>query len=193
MIEKTYLVGIIGGIGSGKSEVTRILRELGATVLVADEINAELLAGCDYINILSRHFPDAIDCGAINKSKLTEIIYNNEEKRQLLMSLSHPLIIKIMKSRTNGALCFYEIPLFNQIDIEFDSLWYVYASHEKRILRVMKRNKLSEESVKKIMISQGELDLSNKNVTIIDNDGEKSDLKNRVEDLYCQLQQKLPL
>lgn len=182
-----FKVGIIGGIGSGKSAVTGFLRALGANVLVADELNAELLTNPNYIAELRTVFPQAVSGNAVDKSMLASIIFNDELSRQKLMALSHPRILAIMNERAKSGLNFFEIPLFNETDIKFDRLWYIYAENERRIARVTERSGISRETAERIIVSQGEINETANNLTIIDNNEGLSRLKIKVEELYCAL------
>lgn len=193
MSNKHYIIGIIGGIGSGKSAVTEILRSLGATVIVADEINSELLNDSAYISEIAEVFPAAVKGGTVDRRTLSNIVFNDEQKRQKLIKLSHPKILSTMRERTPVGLCFYEIPLINEIDINFDGLWYIYAEKEQRIKRIIKRSGLSRVTVEKIMATQGEINKNAEMLTTIDNNGTLSQLKTKVGELYCALLQELRL
>ncbi len=191
MSSRPFTVGIIGGIGSGKSAVTSILRGLGAYVIVADEINAELLCDADYIAKINALFPEAVQDGAVNTALLSAVIYNDETKRRQLMGLSHPIIINTMRERTVAPLTFYEIPLYNGNDIKLDLLWYVLADAAIRIERVNRRSGMAKETVRRIIELQGNINTDGQRTVTIDNNGDYSALKAKVEELYCELLQEL--
>ena len=63
-------VAVIGGIGTGKSEVLRVAREMGLACLSADEINADLLRNPEHIARIAARFPDCVVCGVVDKPRL---------------------------------------------------------------------------------------------------------------------------
>ncbi|NCA67774.1 MAG: dephospho-CoA kinase [Clostridia bacterium] len=193
MIEQTFRIGIIGGIGSGKTAVTAILRANGANVLVADEINNELLYDKVYISRLKDIIPEAIIDGVVDRQALASIIFDDESKRQQLMRLAHPLIVELMEERSRGKLVFFEIPLINEVNMSFDRLWYIAADKDIRIERVLKRSGLTQGKVNRIIELQGEINIDLPNIVIIDNNGEYASLKRVVEELYCALLEELAL
>lgn len=180
---------ISGGIGSGKSAVTSILREMGAKVVLADEINAALLTEPSYIKEISNRFPTAVHNNVINKKELAEIIYRNEGKRKELMSLSHPIIFERMFSLyPEEKVVFYEVPLLSESDISFDRIWYVDASLENRVRRIVGRDGVSEAYAERIISLQKmeELFLEKADV-VIRNDGDMEDLRGQVKTQYCYI------
>ena len=115
-----FRVAICGGIGSGKSAVTSILRDLGADVVVADEVNAELMTDPLYVEKINHIFPSVVHNHCINKKELASIVYRDEKKRRALMDLAHPLIYERMFAKyKESKLVFYEIPLFSESAFTF--------------------------------------------------------------------------
>lgn len=105
-------IAIIGGIGSGKSEVLKIAREMGLNCFSADEVNEELLHDAAYINKIKEAFPTAVKSGAVDKTVLAAEIYSNPEKRKKLNSIAHPEIMKRLLSKSEGLEnCVIELPL----------------------------------------------------------------------------------
>lgn len=93
-------VAVTGGIGAGKSEFMRAVKELGIRTYSADEINAELLRDKRYLEKLSAAFPLAVKDGKVDKAALREEVFSDEKKRKTLNALAHPEIRrKIEKSR----------------------------------------------------------------------------------------------
>ena len=87
-------IAVVGGIGSGKSEVMKKVASMGAATLSADEINASLLTSPDYIASLQSLFPTAVKDGVVDKHALAEIVFADETSRKALNALAHPLILK---------------------------------------------------------------------------------------------------
>ncbi len=188
-----YRVVIAGGIGSGKSKVTEFLRQSGAKVLVADELNAELLKSPDYISQVAAYFPEAVNEYGIDKDILGRIIYGDENKRQMLMSLAHPLIYRELAFRAQGKpLVFFEIPIYPISGLVYNEMWLVKANAEDRVQRVIARSGYTESRVRKIIALQGDIP-ENGSITIIDNYGSLEDLRQKTLEKYSILKRKLGL
>ena len=183
-------VVIAGGIGSGKSVVTEILRSLGAKVVVADEINRELLNDSDYVSQIENIFPSVVYNNVIDKKKLSELVYHDEGKRRMLMDIAHPLILKRMFAvYPKEALVFYEIPLLSELRRDlFDRVWYVSADREVRVSRITMRDNVSIEYANHLIDLQGAEDkLAAIADVVIDNSGERTLLCGKVKALYCSI------
>ena len=179
-------IAICGGIGSGKSAVTAVLRELGAKVVVADEVNAALLTEPSYVASVGNIFPTVVHNNVINKKELARIIYQDEGKRQALMDLAHPLIFERMFFLyPEEAIVFYEIPLFSKCSVKFDATIYLDADEEVRIGRIVARDGIDREQVKRILtLQKSELDCMAGASFVLCNNGELEDLGRSVKDLY---------
>lgn len=121
---------ITGAIGSGKSSVIEILKKLSYKCVSSDEINNDMLKDPSYIEILIDSFgKDIIYDGNLDKNKLAQIIFNDDEKRKLLNSISHPLITKRILEiiKKNKDIIFVEIPLLIESGMAtiFDKIWLV--------------------------------------------------------------------
>ena len=186
-------IAIAGGIGSGKSAVTRILRGLGAKVVVADEVNAELMQDPQYVALIANSFPTVVNNNSINKKELAQIVYHDETKRKELMALSHPKIFDRMFSMYKGSdVVFYEIPLLTKTDVAFDAIWYVDAKHETRVSRIVLRDGVSEGYAKNVISLQREEESVKSIATeIISNDGDESILEGQVKALYCSILERI--
>ncbi|MBQ7712283.1 MAG: dephospho-CoA kinase [Clostridia bacterium] len=179
-------VALSGGIGSGKSVVTSILRALGAKVVVADEVNAALLADPKYIDRIADIFPSVVHNHSIDKKELASLVYADEGKRRLLMSVAHPLIFERMFSLYAGEqVVFYEVPLLSEYRELFDLIWFVDASEEDRIRRVMARDGVTEARAKRILSLQSAEDkLRDTADFVILNHGGLDELRESVERQY---------
>lgn len=182
-------IAIAGGIGSGKSAVTAILRELGAKVVVADEVNAELLTDPSYISLLANRFPDCVHNNLINKKELAACVYRDEGKRRELMALSHPLILERMFSRYPDAdLVFYEIPLLSEVDYPFDSIWYLDCDQETRVERIVKRDSVDPSYARHVIsLQKREDDFREKADLVISNRGDQDALRTLVKREYYSI------
>ena len=186
-------VAITGGIGSGKSAVTAILRSLGAKVIVADEINARLLNDPEYIEHIRNRFPCAVHNNVINRKELADIVYHDEAKREELMSLAHPRIFKRMfEEGVCSELSFYEIPLFTKTPFSFDEIWFVNAPMPLRVERIVHRDKVTEDLAKRVIdLQEGESVLLEKADFVIENVGNLDALRESVKGRYYSILKQL--
>lgn len=147
-------VAITGGIGVGKSEVMRIINNLGYKTVSADEINARLILCPDYIAKIQIAFPTAIVDGKINKNILRKIIFNDYDKRMLLNSIAHPIInAEILNAGDN---VFVEVPLLFETGMQnlFDKIIVITAPYDMRISRLFDRSGIDKQLADKMIASQ---------------------------------------
>ncbi len=152
------VIGITGGIGSGKSTVSRILSEkLNAPILDADKIAKEAVNSPEIILKIKKFFGESIfdNPQIINREKLSDIVFSNENKLLELNKIIHPYVIEEIEKKVNelkqdNEYIILDVPLPNESFINLsDKIIVVVANEETRIKRVMTRSNLSEESVKK--------------------------------------------
>lgn len=171
------VIGIIGGVGSGKSTVLDYLaNNYNAHIIQADIVAKEIMEpGYSAYNEICDAFPDAIDNSGINKEKLANIVFNNKEKLILLNSITHPATIEEIISRITKSTSqdsdkkndgFKSTDYSNIIVVESailpgtgiedycDELWYVYCEKEKRITRLMNNRGYSREKAESIIANQ---------------------------------------
>ncbi|HQA07833.1 MAG TPA: dephospho-CoA kinase [Syntrophomonadaceae bacterium] len=157
------IIGLTGGIASGKSTVARTLRELGATVIDADEIAHSVIepgkpAWEDIVKKFGSHIlkPDQ----TIDREKLGAIVFNDPELLQELNQITHPRIaeqfkhmIRTLRNQQSDTILFMEVPLLYETHLEriCDEVWVVWVDEETQIQRLMKRdNLLREDAIKRI-------------------------------------------
>lgn len=119
-------IAITGTIGSGKSEVSKYLNNLGYDVFDCDKQNKDILDKYGY-NLLSYHFPDCFDNKMLNKKKLADTVFNNKENKTILEAIMHPLILGRLIGR-NDELLFAEVPLL------FEANWQDYFDESLLII-----------------------------------------------------------
>lgn len=190
--------GLTGGIASGKSSVARVLRDLGATVVDADELAREIVqpGRPAYTEIRSR-WPQVIrPDGALDRAKLGEIVFSDPAARAELNAMTHPRIAEASAERIQQAaergepIAFYEAALLveNKVDDALDGLVVVALPEAVQIQRVRARDGLSEAAARARIGAQ--LPLSAKIAKadhVIDNSGTAEQTKAAVEQLYRQL------
>ncbi|RDU61876.1 dephospho-CoA kinase [Helicobacter didelphidarum] len=151
---------ITGGIGCGKSTFSNLLILEGFSVIDADKIGHDMLS--EHKDIIVQHFgKEIIENGTINRVALGAIIFSNQEKKELLESLLHPLIYneisrqcKVLEHKKNPY--FVEIPLYFESKSLYNanSVICVYAPKNLQIERIMQRNGLSQEEAMRRVESQ---------------------------------------
>ena len=158
-----HLIAITGGIGSGKSVVSSILRVCGYKVYDCD-LNAKLLM--DNSNEIKRVISKRIDSsvitpqGDINRTLLSSIVFGEQSKLQILNKIVHGAvradIIKWRDANEGYPYLFVETAILYQsgLDAIVDEVWDVTAPQEVRIERVMRRNNFSREQVEARINSQ---------------------------------------
>ena len=194
------VIGLTGGIGTGKSAVLQILREMGVKTLSADDIAKEILQpGNDAYNDVLAEFGEEIlmSDGSVNKSALAEVIFNDENARNCLNKIMHPKIIKIMeeqvkefKNNVSRGTFVLEIPLLFECGLEksVDNIWVVSAEPETQIRRLITRCSIDEGEARKRILAQFPLDYKKSRADIIiNNDGSLKELKNSISKICSKL------
>lgn len=147
------IVGITGGIGSGKSTICRVLNKMGYPVFYSDQIGRELLKENDVLKSEIREFfgEDIFEGGEIVRARLGAIVFKDKEKLNHLNSLVHPRIREAFYTWVNNQkskIVFKESAiLFESKDTTCDVVCSVVTHIEERIERVMKRDSVSREDV----------------------------------------------
>ncbi len=189
-LEKIQILGLTGGIASGKSTVARIFLEQGIPVIDADQISRELSSekGLAYPTIIEQ-------LGTGNRKKLRELIFFNEEAKQKLEAILHPLIYleslkKIQQFSKTQSLIVYEASLIVETGRyrDFNQLILVETTKENQIQRLISRDQIDPELAEKMINSQASLLEKRKYATwILDNSDSIDHLKARVFDFIRKI------
>ena len=190
------IIGLTGGIGSGKTAVSETFEKLGITVVDADLASRVVVEkGKPCLEEIVKHFGDDIlnENDELNRAKLREIIFNSDSEKLWLESLLHPAIAEQIKDELNASKSPYTIlvsPLLletNQRDV-CDKVLVVDVPIELQMERTTKRDGVSEDQVKSIIKSQinrdERLQLADE---IILNEGSIEDLEMIVRELHEKL------
>ncbi|MBM4158456.1 MAG: dephospho-CoA kinase [Ignavibacteria bacterium] len=161
-MKKKILIGITGGIGSGKSIVGKKLVQMGFKVLNADLIAKELYkTDKNLARAIVREFGEDILTykNRINLSKLKDIIFTSRRNYLKINSIVHPVVISNLLSRfkrIKSSIIFIEAALIFEsgFDKLLDYVLMVYSDKENRIKRIMERNGVKREEVEKIIKMQ---------------------------------------
>ena len=148
-----YLIGITGSIGSGKTTLANITRELGYVVYDVDEWVRFIYKDGDFLELLEKNFAGSVKNGVADKRYLREIVFNDKKKLAKLEGLIYPILnAKIRKLITKGAKNNFIV--FLDIALLFEKKWDKYcdfiiladADYELRKKRVMLRDKVSAQN-----------------------------------------------
>ncbi|MGB6127329.1 MAG: dephospho-CoA kinase [Psychrilyobacter sp.] len=189
------ILGLTGGIASGKSTVSKKLKELGSYIIDADKISREVSNSIRVLKELEENFgSEIIDHGHLDRQKLRKTIFEDEEKRELLNSIMHPIIVgKIIEKIENNVeekLIVLDIPLLYETGLEYlcDKILIVCTDENIQVERVKQRDGIEVEMAKKIIGSQMSLSEKQKKSAIhIENNGGLEELLKKVELIYSEI------
>ena len=185
------IIGITGGIASGKSTVTNFLRQKGFEVVDADALVHQLQKpGGRLYQILVEYFGEKIllENGELNRPLLASLIFSNPEEQRWSKETQGQIIREELgslrdKFSETEELFFMDIPLLFEQDYAswFDETWLVYVSRDTQLDRLMNRDQLSKESAETRLASQWPLEEKKKFATyILDNNGSREQLLSQV-------------
>ncbi|WP_455888631.1 dephospho-CoA kinase [Staphylococcus aureus] len=188
------IIGLTGGIASGKSTVSELLSVFGFKVVDADKAAREAVKkGSKGLAQVREVFGDeAIDeNGEMNRRYMGDLVFNHPEKRLELNAIIHPIVRDIMEEEKQeylkqGYNVIMDIPLLfeNELENTVDEVWVVYTSESIQMDRLMQRNNLSLEDAKARVYSQISIDKKSRMADhVIDNLGDKLELKQNLERL----------
>ncbi len=187
------IVGLTGGIGSGKTAVSDLFQDLGITIVDADLASRVVVEkGREELNKIAEHFGEDIltSDGELDRAKLREVIFNSEEEKLWLESLLHPAIASQIQKELDSSSSPYAI-LVSPLLLETNQKNYcstvlvVDVPVETQIERTSKRDNVSEEQIKSIIASQIDRDSRLEQADeVILNDGSIESLESKVQELH---------
>lgn len=188
------IIGITGGIASGKSTVTNFLRQKGFEVVDADAVVHQLQKpGGRLYRILVDHFGVEVllDNGVLNRPLLASLIFSNPEEQEWSKEIQGQIIREELgfvrdKLAQTEDLFFMDIPLLFEQEYTswFDETWLVYVSRDTQLDRLMKRDYLTIEAVQSRLASQWPLEEKKRLAShILDNNGSREQLLSQVVSL----------
>ena len=192
------IIGITGGIASGKSTVTEFLRQKGFQVVDADAVVHQLQKpGGRLYQVLVEHFGEKIllENGELNRLLLASLIFSNPEEQEWSKRTQGEIIREELAALRNQfarteALFFMDIPLLFEQNYAswFDETWLVYVNRDVQLERLMKRDQISKEAAESRLNSQWPLErkISLASHTI-DNNGNQEQLIDQVVQLLDKM------
>lgn len=192
------ILGLTGGIASGKSTVSKILRKMGAEVVDADRVAKEVSGRRDIIEKLVEVFGgEILQSGkgtgekVINRDKLREVVFKEKENVKKINNIIHPQVIEVFEERRKASLpdeiIIFDIPLLFEAGLEYlcDKVLVVSVSKKTQIKRVMARDRGSVETAENIIKNQMSCEEKEERADyIIRNDRGIRELKEEVARVY---------
>lgn len=190
-----YLVGLTGGIGSGKSTVAALFASHGVAVLDADEIGRELVApGQPCLSKITAEFGTEIlePSGALNRARLRQRVFSDEQARTRLEAILHPAILAAMQARAarlTTPYVLFVIPLLFEVGQRqyVDRVLVVDVAAPLQHSRVKQRSGLNDTEIDRILAAQWSREARLAATDdVIHNDGTVEDLARQVEALHTK-------
>ena len=194
------IVGLTGGIGSGKSSVAEMFKDEGAYVIDFDYlarvvVEPDTPAWRDIVDYFGQEIlsPDR----TLNRSKLAEIVFSDAQSRKALEGFTHPRIfekrdtlLKDIKTKDSQAIVIVDVPLLFELSLNknFDTIILVYVSRDVQIERAIKRDALLKEEVEKRLKAQ--INIEKKKLLsdyIINNEGSLKNTRDQVRKVTHEL------
>ncbi len=194
------LIGLTGGIATGKSTVSAMLKKAGAIIVDADRIARDVVKkGLPaYREIVAQFGTEVLlPDGEINRNMLGDIIFNDHQKKQLLNSIVHPYvneevnrqIIQIQKTHPNAVIVL-DIPLLIEAGMydDLSEIIVVYTPQDIQIQRLMQRDRISEADALARVQSQMSIEEKKQQATlVIDNSGTIENTRRLTLDIFKRL------
>ncbi len=194
------VVGLTGGIASGKSTVARMFAEEGAYIIDLDELSRLVVephkpAWRDIV----RHFGDEIltEERTLDRDRLGSVVFSDPAKRRKLEGIVHPRILEAYGKRlqrilekNEQAIVIADVPLLMEVEMEgsFDKVIVVYIPPESQMKRIVQRNGLSQEEARNRLKSQMPIEeKARRGDFVIDNSGTLEETGRQVKEIYEKL------
>jgi len=191
-------IGLTGGIGTGKSSVTVILRDLGAVFIDADQVGWETYRkGSTGFNAIVKAFGDGLvaDDGEIDRKALGQIVFSDSNRMSELTGIVWPLIGKSVREQLNRnreqeiAVTVVEAAVLFEAQWEsmFDEVWVVTTPRQTVENRLIERDGISAAEIEARISSQMAQDERvQRGDVIINNDGDLKQLRSTIENMWCE-------
>ena len=190
-------VGLTGGIASGKSTVSSILRELGAVVIDADQLARDVVAaGTPGLAAVVEEFGPGVlaDDGALDRAAVAKIVFADDAARKRLEGIIHPLVFegiqRLEEEAPEGAVVVHDIPLLAESGRAgtFDAVIVVDADPGAQVDRMVRdRGWTREEAESRMGAQASREDRTSIATHVIDNTGTLDTLREQVEKVYAEL------
>ena len=190
-------IGLTGGVASGKSTVSAILRELGASVIDADQLARDVVAkGTPGLTALVEEFGPEIltDDGELDRPAMASRVFGDESARRRLEGIVHPLVFeeiqRLEAEAPPDAVVVHDIPLLAESGRAdtFDAVVVVDAPEDVQVARMVGDRGWSEEDARSRVAAQASREDRRAIATyVVENTGTREDLRRRVEEVWAEL------
>jgi dephospho-CoA kinase len=190
-------VGLTGGIGAGKSEVSSLLRERGALIIDADRVAREVVEpGTPGLAEVVAEFGEDVllPDGGLDRAKVGSIVFSDPDRLAALNAIVHPLVgarmQELVEAAPAGGIVVYDVPLLaeNRLERAYEVVVVVDAPVEVQLDRLTARRGMTEEDARARIAAQASREERRAVAThVIDNSGSLDDLKGRVDVLWEDL------
>ncbi len=190
-------VALTGGIASGKSTVSALLRGLGAVVIDADRLARDVVApGTPGLAEVVAAFGDSVlaEDGSLDRPAVARLVFADEERRRRLEGIIHPRVfeefVRLEAEAPEGALVVHDIPLLAESGRtdDFEAVLVVDAPHETQVERMVRDRGMTREDAEARIAAQADRDARLAIAThVIHNDGTREELEARVREVYAEL------
>jgi dephospho-CoA kinase len=199
-----YLIGLTGGIASGKSLVSTRFAELGAQIVDADVLAREVVElGTPALAAIAKHFGSGVikADGSLDRPALGAIIFADPAEREKLNAITHPAVWKRAKelfaAAPDDAVVVYDVPLLVEgakgRQVEFDLVVVVNASTDTRLHRLMDlRGMTREEAMHRLNSQASDAERLAVADVVIDNEGSMDDTLRQVDALWASVRAQPP-
>ncbi len=190
-MNKKLKIGITGGIGSGKTEFCKVIRQEGYPVLFADDIAKNLMMTDHDVRekIIIAFGTESYKDGVLQREFLSSAVFSDPEKLAELNAIVHPAVIRETAAQTDELLnrydlVFYEAALIFEAGMDnlFDYIILLTANEKNKVDRITRRDNVSEEKIRLRMQNQmSDVLKKEKADLIVENDGSIEDLQSKVK------------
>lgn len=192
-----FVFGLTGGIATGKSTVTAMIREAGVRVIDADALAREIVQpGMPALTAIAAAFPGVVANGQLDRAKLGKIVFSNEVARGKLNAITHPRIKELAKKKKDELAAqgvkhaIYDAALLieNRLHEAMQGVILVTCPVEVQVQRVMSRDGLSEDAARARIASQMPTEEKKKYATwLIDNGGALEATRAQVKQVLAEV------
>lgn len=187
-----FVIGITGGIGSGKSSVAKILHEMGIEILDADLISHQVTAegGSAVEEVTGLFGEEILEQGVINRKKLADVVFSDKNRLDQLSAIVHRHVIETIRNRVSQLekkkvkVCALDVPIPVRegfLDLS-DYVIVIWAKDEVRIRRLTERGMKPDEARRRMAMQMTEDEYKALASEVIRNDGSREELLEAVEE-----------
>ncbi|WP_337099374.1 dephospho-CoA kinase [Paenibacillus sp. YIM B09110] len=191
------IIGLTGGIASGKSTIAQLLAHRGALLVDADQVAREVVQpGEPALEAIASSFGQAVlqADGSLNRSALGAIVFQDKASLAKLESITHPAIRQRMQHRIHtyaeqnpGALVVADVPLLYETNQQalYEGIMVVYVPETVQLTRLMERNQMDEAEAKRRISLQMDIEEKRRRADwVIDNSGPLAETERQIDDFW---------